>query len=53
MLFSCVKRICTIVGNQNVKIKHFKELRKETSLDQKYPTLFIEASILKPKEIPL
>ena len=53
MLFSRVKRICTIVGNQNVKVKRFKELRKKTSLDQKYPTLLIEASILKPKAIPL
>ena len=45
-------RICTIVENENVKEKRFKELER-TLLEQKYPKSLIEASILRAKEIPL
>ena len=51
--FSLAIRICTIVENENVKEKRFKELKKEILLEQKYPTSLIEASILRAKEIPL
>ena len=50
--FSLARRICTIVGNENVKEKRFKEL-KSTLLEQKYPKSLIEASILTAREIPL
>ena len=50
--FSLARRICTIVENENVKEKRFKEL-KRTLLEQKYPKSLIEASILRAKEIPL
>ena len=50
--FSLARRICTIVENENVKEKRFKELKKKTLLEQKYPKSLIEASILKAKEIP-
>ena len=50
--FSLARRICTIVENENVKEKRFKELKK-TLLEQKYPKSLIEASILRAKEIPL
>ena len=50
--FSLARRICTIVKNENVKEKRFKELQK-TFLEQKYPRSLIEASILRAKEIPL
>ena len=46
------RSICTIVENENVKEKRFKGL-KQTFLEQKYPKLLIEASILKVKETPL
>ena len=51
--FSLAIRICTIVENENVKEKRFKELKKETLLEQKYRKSLIEASILRTKEIPL
>ena len=50
--FSLARRICTIVENENVKEKRFKELEK-TLLEQKYPKSLIEASILRAKKIPL
>ena len=50
--FSVARRICTIVENENVKEKRFKEL-KRTLLEQKYPKSLIKASILRAKEIPL
>ena len=50
--FSLARRICTIVENENVKEKRFKELKKKTLLEQKYPKSLIEASILRAKEIP-
>ena len=40
------------VENVSVKEKLFKELKK-TLLEQKYPKLVTEASLLKAKEIPL
>ena len=49
--FSLARRICTIVGNEHVKEKRFKEL-KRVLLEQKYPKSLIEASILSAKEIP-
>ena len=49
--FSLARRICTIVGNEHVKEKRFKEL-KRVLLEQKYPKSLIEASILRAKEIP-
>ena len=52
ILFSLARRICTIVENENVKEKRFKELKK-TLLEQKYPRSLIDASILRAKEIPL
>ena len=52
ILFSLARRICTIAGNENVKEKCFKELKKRL-LEQKYPKSLIEASILRAKEIPL
>ena len=52
ILFSLARRTCTIVENENVKEKRFKELKK-TLLEQKYPRSLIEASILRAKEIPL
>ena len=42
--FSLAKIICTIVKNENLKEKYFKELKK-TSPEQKYPKSLIEASI--------
>ena len=48
--FSLARRIYTIVENENVKEKHFKEL-KRTLLEQKYPKSLIEASILRAKGI--
>ena len=50
--FSLARRICTIVGNEHVKEKRFKEL-KRVLLEQKYPKSLIEASILRAKETPL
>ena len=50
--FSLARRICTIVENENVKEKRFKELKK-TLLQQKCPKSLIEASILRAKEIRL
>ena len=47
--FILARRICTIAENENVKEKRFKEPKK-TSLEQKYPTSLIEASILRAKE---
>ena len=52
ILFSLARRICTIVQNENVKEKGFKELKKAL-LERKYPELVIEASILTAKEIPV
>ena len=49
---SLARRICTIVENEKVKKKCFKELKK-TLLEQKYPKSLIEASILRAKKIPL
>ena len=46
------KKKCTIVENENVKEKRFKELKK-TLLEQKYSKSLIEASILKATEISL
>ena len=46
-----LRRICTIVENENVKEKRFKKL-KRTLLEQKYPNWLIEASVLRAKEIP-
>ena len=40
----------TIVENGNVKVKHFKELKKKTLLEQKHPKYLIEANILKDKK---
>ena len=45
-------RICTIVENENMKEKRFKDLKK-TLLEQKYPKSLIEASTLRAREIPL
>ena len=42
--FSLARWICTIVENEDVKEKSFKELEK-TLLEQKYPKSLIEASI--------
>ena len=53
--FSFARRICTIVENENVKEKRFKELKK-TLLEQNYPKSLIEATIeriLRAKEILL
>ena len=50
--FSLARRIRTIVENENVKEKCFKELKK-ILLEQKYPKSLIEAGILRAKEIPL
>ena len=50
--FSLARRICTIVENENVKEKCFKEL-KRTLLEQKYPKSLTQASISRAKEIPL
>ena len=49
--FSLARRICNIVENENVKEKHFKEL-KRTLLEQKYPKSQAEGSRLGAKEIP-
>ena len=49
--FPLASRICTIVENENVKEKRFKEL-KIILLKQKYTKSPIEASILRHKEIP-
>ena len=46
------RRVCTILENDDIKEKHFKEL-KRTLLEQKYFKSLIEASILRAKEIPL
>ena len=51
MPLSLARRMCTIIENENVKEKHFKELIK-TLLEQKYPKSLIEAGILRAKEIP-
>ena len=45
---SLTRRICIIIENENVNKKRFKELKK-TLLEQKYPKLLVEASILKAK----
>ena len=50
--FSLARRICTIVENENVKEKRFKELKK-TLQEQRYPKSLIEARILTAEEIPL
>ena len=50
--FSLARRICTIVENENVKVKRFKELKKAL-LEQKYPKSLKEACILRAKEMPL
>ena len=50
MLFSPARIIYTIVENENVREKNFKEL-KNTLLEQKCSKSLIEASILKAKEI--
>ena len=39
--FSLERRICTIVENENVKEKNFKEMKK-TLPGQKYPMLLIK-----------
>ena len=49
--FSLASRICTIIENENVQEKRFKEL-KRTLLKQRYTKSLIEVSILKHKEIP-
>ena len=49
---SLASRMGTIVENENVKAKRFKELKKPL-LEQKYPRSLIEANILRAKEIPL
>ena len=49
---SFARRTFTIVENENVKEKCFKELRK-TLVEQKYPKSLIEASILELKKFLL
>ena len=44
--FSHARKICTIVENENVKEKRFKEQIKTLS-EQKYPTSLLEVSIFK------
>lgn len=51
MLFSLARRICSNVKNENVKEKHLKKLKK-TQLQQKYPKLLIEATVLKVSKTP-
>ena len=48
----CTVRICTIVENKNLKENCFKRI-KRTLLEQKYPKLLTEASVLRAKEIAL
>ena len=48
--FSLARRICTVVENENVKVKCFKEL-KRTLLEQKYPKSLIGASTLRAREM--
>ena len=43
ILFSLAKGICTIVENENLREKRFKELKK-TSIEQKYPKSLMEAN---------
>ena len=50
--FSFVRTTCAILGNENVKEKGLKELKK-TLLEHKYSESLTEASILRAKEIPL
>ena len=50
--FSHARKMSTIVENENVKEKHFKELIKAL-LEQKYSTSLIEVSILRDKKILL
>ena len=47
--FSLARRICTTVDNENVKEKHFKELKKNC-LNKNTRESRIETSILKAKE---
>ena len=47
------RRICTIVENENVKEKDFKERENNITRTKANPKSLIEASILKAKEIPL
>ena len=48
ILFSFARRICTIVENENVKEKRFKELKKKL-LERKYPNSLIEAGTLSAR----
>ena len=48
ILFSLISRICNIYENENVKEKHFKELKKKYCQKS-----LIEVSKLKDKAIPL
>ena len=53
ILFSLGRRIYTIAENESVKEKRFKEMKKNTLVEQKYPKSLIKASILRAKDIPL